>query len=185
MKSCIFLCVALLWLAATAGAAADNNPSQPAGPYHSAALGYTLNFPAGWYSMTPIPLPGVTLPPHEDFCNTPDVNASPLVCVSVTTLPAGTALKDQRVVDEVRGDEDEDKFSVDQDKPVKRGKFQGRALQGKNVADGDPQYYYALVLQSPTQHGLVVLRIEGPPAAMQDAAMQAEVQQLLDSFRAD
>ena len=49
---------ASLLLLASAGAVAADNPSQPPGPYHSAALGYSLKFPPGWYSMTPLQIPG-------------------------------------------------------------------------------------------------------------------------------
>ena len=174
-----------LVLLAFAGAVAADNPSQPPGPYHSTALGYSLKFPPGWYFMTPLNIPGIEPGAHEDFCNNPDVNSSPLVCISVNPLPQGTALNDKQVVDTVRGDEDEDKFSVAKDAMIKHGKGQARALEGNNVADGDPQYYYALVIASAARHTVLVLRIEGPPDAMHAADMQSQIKAVLASFSAD
>lgn len=174
-----------LVLLASAGTMAADNPSQAPGSYHSKALGYSLKFPPGWYFMTPLQLPGITPEVREDFCNNPDVNSSPLVCITVSPSPGSVALGDKSVVDTVRGDEDEDKFSVAKDTTLKRGKGQARALEGNNVADGDPQYYYALALASASRHTVLVLRIEGPPDAMHSAAMQAQIKALLASFTAD
>lgn len=184
MRYSLRILISLVLLAATGAAAADN-PSQPSGPYHSKALGYSLSFPSGWYFMTPLNIPGITPSAREDFCNNPDVNSSPLVCVSVEPLPGNAALGDKAVVDTVRGDEDEDKFSVVKDAVIKHGKDQGRALEGNNVADGDPQYYYALALTSASRHTVLVLRIEGPPDAMHAADMQVQIKALLASFATD
>jgi hypothetical protein len=176
---------ASLVLLASAGAVAADNPSQPPGPYHSAALGYSLKFPPGWYSMTPLQIPGIPPTASESFCNNPDVNSSPLVCVSVDSLSGSVALGDKSVVDTVRGDEDEDKFSVAKDTMIARGKGKARALEGNNVADGDPQYYYALAISSASRYTVLVLRIEGPPDAMRAADMQTQIKALLAGFAAD
>lgn len=178
----LFLSLVLL---ASAGAVAADNPSQPPGPYHSTALGYRLKFPPGWYFMTPLKIAGIPPSAGEAFCNNPDVNSSPLVCVSVDPLPGSVALGDKAVVDTVRGDEDEDKFSVIKDAMIKQGKSTARALEGNNVADGDPQYYYALALASASRHTVLVLCIEGPPDAMRATDMQAQIKALLASFAAD
>lgn len=175
MKS---LSALLSWLALlVAGAALADTAPMPAGVYHSSELGYALNLPSGWYRIQAIP--GLT---GESFCNTPDL-ADGSTYIEVHALPAGTALADKGVVDAVRGDEDEDKFSVVKDSTVKHGGAAARALEGRTLADGDPMYYYVLVLDS--RHGLLVLRIEGPPDAMQRADMQQAVQAMLASFKAE
>jgi len=85
----------------------------------------------------------------------------------------------------VRGDEDEDKFSVVKDSMIAHGNGKARALEGNSVADGDPQYYYALALSSASRHTVLVLRIEGPPDAMHAEGMKVQVKALLASFAAD
>ena len=88
MKSSIVLMACLAMAVAMGGALADN-PAQPLGAYHSPDLGYTLNFPSGWYTNPPIEVSSVTLPPYESFCDKPSFADDPVVCIEVQILPAG------------------------------------------------------------------------------------------------
>lgn len=168
----------LLPLLATALADGLTQPV-PAGVFRNEQMGFELRFPAGWYRFTQLSPVGT-----QSFCNTPDL-ADGSSYVSVKTLPPGTALGDKSVVDVVRGDEDEDKFTVEKDslEAWDTGGGKARLLKGATVADGDPMYYYAVVIAAGSR-GLLVLVVEGPPDTIKSPAMQAQLKPMLASFQA-
>lgn len=174
-----FLPLVLLPVLATALADGGLTQPVPAGVFRNEQMGFELFFPVGWYRFTQLSPMGT-----QSFCSTPDM-ADGSSYVYVRTLPAGTALDEKSVLDEVRGDEDEDKFTVEMDSLQARDKGGGKArlLKGSTVADGDPMYYYAVVISAGSR-GLLLLVIEGPPDTLKSAGMKLPLQAMLTSFKA-
>ncbi|HEY6871324.1 MAG TPA: hypothetical protein VI298_01225 [Geobacteraceae bacterium] len=171
MKRSFSLLLSLVTLLLVTPAFAGITQPLPAGTYHGTQLGYEISFPAGWYRIQP--LAGIT---GDSFNNTADLaDNSSWVWVKTTS---GDTINGSAIIRAVRGETDEDRFSVDRDYMVRQGGVQARALEGNTTADGDPMRYYALAMPSPARHGILILIVTTPPAAGRQ-----QIQGILDSFR--